>query len=384
MARAVIAMFYEWDLRDGRSRSSQRSIALNPNDAESHLFYFWLPRDAAPDGGGAGADRDRRRARSTVGHRHHAGRDPGLDRGSQCGRGDGAPQARSSSIRPSTWRGPSCRRCCSRRASGRPPAPCCPPPDELLPGATESAWPALVRVALGDTAGAQQITRRAAREAGPRRYVAKDLVATVRLALGDVNGALDDLERRRMSKAFSLILVGVYPLFRTLAREPRYPAAACPSRPAARILTQPRRWRAKFSSPAGSNASTVPAHEPHADLLRRYPDQVEHRRPLAPRHVGVSAGLTRQRQSVLPSVPFVPSQQRDLFLVIVPAEHQVGAALDDGALGRLGPREPPAIGDLAAHHVVMQHEHPAVGGRRARERGAGPLQLARQAGDPSR
>jgi hypothetical protein len=41
MARAVIAMFYDWDLATA-GREFERSIALNPNDAETHLFYFWL------------------------------------------------------------------------------------------------------------------------------------------------------------------------------------------------------------------------------------------------------------------------------------------------------------------------------------------------------
>ena len=61
-----------------------------------------------------------------------------------------------------------------------------------------------------------------------------------------------------------------------------------------------------------------------------------------PRHVGVGPRLADNdspsfRRSVL------PSQQRDLLLMIMPAEHQICAAVDDGALGRLGTRESPPV-----------------------------------------
>jgi len=96
-----------------------------------------------------------------------------------------------------------------------------PPPDDLQFGTSESAWPASVRVALGDTAGVRQSLAVLTRQAG-QRYVAKDLMATVKLALGDVPGALDLLEQAADERAFSLILVGVYPPYRALVREPRY------------------------------------------------------------------------------------------------------------------------------------------------------------------
>jgi len=98
-----------------------------------------------------------------------------------------------------------------------------PPVDEILPGATESAWPAMVRVALGDTAGAQRMLDQLL-ALGKQRYVTADLVATVRLALGDKRGALDDFERAAEERSFPLILVGVYPVYNSLANEPRFKA----------------------------------------------------------------------------------------------------------------------------------------------------------------
>ena len=59
---------------------------------------------------------------------------------------------------------------------------------------------------------------------GKQRYVTADLVATVRLALGDKRGALDDFERAAEERSFPLILVGVYPVYNSLANEPRFKA----------------------------------------------------------------------------------------------------------------------------------------------------------------
>jgi len=54
------------------------------------------------------------------------------------------------------------------------------------------------------------------------QYVSADLVAMVKLGLGDLSGALDELERGERERAFTLMLVGFYPPFRALNHEPRY------------------------------------------------------------------------------------------------------------------------------------------------------------------
>ena len=98
-----------------------------------------------------------------------------------------------------------------------------PSPDEVMPGSVESAFPALARTALGDTAGAHR-TLAVIDEMAATRYVATDLRALVALALGDVNGALDLLEKSVEERAFTTIFIGIYPPWRALKDQPRFKA----------------------------------------------------------------------------------------------------------------------------------------------------------------
>src|SRR5256885_5120424 len=50
------------------------------------------------------------------------------------------------------------------------------------------------------------------------------------------------------------------------------------------------------------------------------------------------------------------AQQVDLFLVIVPAEHQIRPALEDAALGLPPARQAHAPRQLASQHVVVHHQ----------------------------
>ena len=218
-ARAVIAFFYEWDLPKAEA-AFKRSIALNPNDAEAHLFYFWY----------LGTQNRTAEARAQI--ETASKLDPlsvivttrvGTIAWVQGRNADAERELRKALQLDPTFHMARGELAAVLLASGKRDAAraTLPPADELLVGSAESGWPAQVRVALGDTAGARQSLATLTRMA-ETQYVSADLVAMVRLALGDVTGALDELERGEKERAFTLILVGFYPPFRALADEPRY------------------------------------------------------------------------------------------------------------------------------------------------------------------
>jgi serine/threonine-protein kinase len=220
-ARAVIAMFYEWDLKLAR-REFDRSLALNPSDGEAHLFYHWLESME----GNEVAARTRIETAARL--------DPlsvivtmrvGTLAWFQGRYEDAEASLRKSLQFDSTFHMARAELGLVLLETGNRPAAraILPPPGEVLPGSVESAFPAIARVALGDTAGARR-TRAVIEEMAATRYVATDLRAMVTLALGDVNGALDLLERAMEERAFTMIFIGIYPPWRVLRNEPRFQA----------------------------------------------------------------------------------------------------------------------------------------------------------------
>lgn len=218
-ARAVIAMFYEWDLPLA-GREFERSIALNPSDAEAHLFYHWY---LATQG---------RMAESRAQIETAAALDPlsvitATRRGTLAwieGRNADAEKALREALQiDSTFYMARGELSVVLLALGKRDAAraVLPPADEILPGSVESAFPAIARAGLGDTAGVRR-TRAAIDALRGQRYVATDLRAAVTLVLGDVAGALDQLERAVDERAFTLIFLGIYPPWKALASEPRF------------------------------------------------------------------------------------------------------------------------------------------------------------------
>jgi serine/threonine-protein kinase len=218
-ARAVIAFFFEWDLPKAEAEF-ERSIALNPNDAEARLFYFWY----------LGTQNRTAEAREQI--ETAAKLDPlsvivrtrvGTMAWVQGRNADAERELRKALQLDSTFHMARGELGAVLLASGKRAAAraSLPPPEELLVGSMESGWPAIVRVALGDTAGARRSLAALERMA-KTQYVSADLVAVVRLALGDVPGALDELERGERERSFTLILMSFYPPLRALANEPRY------------------------------------------------------------------------------------------------------------------------------------------------------------------
>ena len=251
MARAVIAMFYEWDLATA-NREFERSIALNPSDAEARLFYFWL------------LAMQNRTAEARTQVETAARLDPlsvivttrvGTFAWFEGRHDDAETQFRRALQLDSTFymaraELPTVLLAAGKRNAARAALPA---PDELLVGTSESAWPVAVRVALGDTAGARHTLATLTRLAG-ERYVAKDLLATVRLSLGDTSEALDLWSRPRTNERFpsywsgSIRPTGLW--WASPGISGCWPGSGSRPKP-----DQLRRWRAKFSSPAGSKES---------------------------------------------------------------------------------------------------------------------------------
>jgi serine/threonine-protein kinase len=218
-ARAVIAFFYEWDLPKAEAEF-ERSIALNPNDAEAHLFYFWY----------LGTQNRTAEARQQI--ETAAKLDPlsvivttrvGTIAWVQGRYADAERELRKALQLDSTFHMARTELGSVLLASGKREAAraALPPAEELLVGSAESGWGAQVRVALGDTAGARR-SLATLNTMAKTQYVSADLVAMVKLGLGDLSGALDELERGERERAFTLMLVGFYPPFRALNHEPRY------------------------------------------------------------------------------------------------------------------------------------------------------------------
>ena len=219
MARAVIAMFYDWDWKIAGAEFA-RSLALNPSDAETRLFYSWY---------------------LVTQHRMSEARTQ-IEAASALDPLSVIVTARVGSMAwfedryevAETWLRkaldldstfyiakaelPGVLMALGRHREAQQALP---DPHDLRPGTSESGWPAQVRVDLGDSAGARTMLD-ALLEMQRTRYVTPDLIAMTRLALGDEDGAIKDLERAVDERAYTAIFLGTYPPFRRLHRDPRY------------------------------------------------------------------------------------------------------------------------------------------------------------------
>ena len=219
LARALIAMFYDWNWGLAEAEF-QRSIALNPSDAETRLFYSWY---------------------LVTQHRMSEAR-PQIETASSLDPLSVIVTARVGSMAwfenryevAETWLRkaldldstfyvakaelPGVLMALGRADEARKVLP---DPRDLRPGTSESGWPAQVRVDLGDTAGARTMLA-ALLESQRGRYVTPDVIAMVRLALGDEDGAIRDLDRAVDEHAYTAIFLGTYPPFRRLHRDPRF------------------------------------------------------------------------------------------------------------------------------------------------------------------
>jgi serine/threonine-protein kinase len=203
-------------------REFERSIALNPSDAEAHLFFHWLER------------LEGRKAEARTQIETASKLDPlsvivttrvGTLAWFEGRYGDAETWFRKALQLDSTFHMARGELALVLVANGQrgPARAALPPPDEILTGSVESAFPAVARVALGDTAGARR-SLRVIDSLSRKGYVSTDLRALVTLALGDVQGALDLLEQAMDERAFTMMFIGIYPPWRALAREPRFQA----------------------------------------------------------------------------------------------------------------------------------------------------------------
>jgi tetratricopeptide (TPR) repeat protein len=219
MARAVIAMFYDWDWKTAAAEF-ERSIALNPSDAEARLFYAWylVTRHRMAD---ARAQLDTATALDPLSVIITAR--VGTLAWFEGRYADAETQFRKAlELDPTFYLArtelPTVLMSQGKREAARAALPL---PEDVQPGTSESGWPAGVRVALGDTAGARR-SLAALTDLASRRYVSPDVMAIVMVALGDYPGALDQLDRAVEEHSFTVIFVGTYPPFRALAGDPRF------------------------------------------------------------------------------------------------------------------------------------------------------------------
>ena len=220
-ARAVIAMFYEWDLPLAR-REFEQSLALNPSDAEAHLFSYWLE---AMEGRMAEARKQVETASKLDPLSVVVTMRVGTLAWFEGRYRDAEAAIRRALQLDSTFHMARSELSIVLMDQGKRQAAraVLPPPEEIQPGSVESAFPAVVRAALGDTAGARR-TLAAIEALSAQRYVATDLRALAMLALGDRRGALDQLEMAYDERAFTMIFIGIYPPWRVLRNEPRFQA----------------------------------------------------------------------------------------------------------------------------------------------------------------
>ena len=219
MARAHVAMFYDWDWKLAEAEF-QQSIALNPNDAETRLFYSWY----------LVTQHRMREARTQI--EAASSLDPlsvivtarmGTMAWFEKRYGEAETWFRKALELDSTFHLARVELPTVLLALGRPgeARKALPDPHDLRPGTSESGWPAQVRVDLGDTAGARTMLD-ALLEMQQRQFVTPDVIGMVRLALGDADGAIKELERAVDEHAYTAIFLGTYPPFRRLHRDPRY------------------------------------------------------------------------------------------------------------------------------------------------------------------
>jgi tetratricopeptide (TPR) repeat protein len=214
----IVAMFYDWNWRTAGEHLA-RAVALNPSYAEGHLFYSWylLLRGSAAK---AQAEVDRAHTldqlsiviatrRATL--LQYTGRDaeaiPFLDEALELDSTFFHARVDLAAAFVATGQLDSARRVVPRAA--------------LYPGSGEAGMPAWVLVQLGDTAAARRLLREyeAARE---HTYVAADALAAMYAALGDSTRALDLLEKAAEERAFTLVFLANYPMFRSLHTSARF------------------------------------------------------------------------------------------------------------------------------------------------------------------
>ena len=218
-ARGVIAMFYDWDWQVAATEF-QRSIALNPSDAEAHLFFAWylvlqhrMPEAQSEISTAASLDPLSVIVTTRVGtmawfdHRY----------------AEAEVWTRKALELDSTFyiakvELPSILLAQGKREEARRALP---DPRDLRPGMNEAGWPAQVRVTVGDTAGAREILR-GLLEMRRERYVTADVIAIAKLALGDREGALVELERAVDERAFTAVVFDTWPPIHALEDDPRY------------------------------------------------------------------------------------------------------------------------------------------------------------------
>jgi len=214
----IVAMFYDWDWKTAGEHLG-RAVELNSSYAEGHLFYSWylLLR-------GRGAD-----ARTEVNRAHaldqlsvviatrratmlqYTGRDaeaiPFLHEALELDSTFFHARADLSAAFVATGQPDSARRVVPRAA--------------LFPGSGEAGMPSWVLVQLGDTATARRILGdyEAERE---HTYVAADALAAMYAALGDSTRALDLLEQAAQERAFTLVFLANYPMFKSLHNSARF------------------------------------------------------------------------------------------------------------------------------------------------------------------
>ena len=214
----IVAMFYDWNWATA-GQHLRRAIELNPSYAEGHLFYGWY---LLLKGRGAEARDELARAhaldqlsiviatrRATM--LQSAGRDaeaiPFLHEALELDSTFFHARADLAAAFVATGQLDSARRVVPRTA--------------LYPGSGEAGMPAWVLVQLGDTATARRLLRdyEATRE---HAYVAADALAAMYAALGDSTRALDLLETAAQERAFTLVFLANYPMFKSLHHSARF------------------------------------------------------------------------------------------------------------------------------------------------------------------
>ena len=214
----IVAIFYDWDW-PAAGKHLARAVELNPSYAEGHLFYAWylLLRGRVAD---AQAEIARAHALDQLSVVIAARRGTMM----QYARRDAEaiPFFREALELDSTFFHARADLAAAFVATGQPDsARRVVPRSTLFPGSGEAGMPAWVLVQLGDTAAARQSLRdyEAARE---HTYVAADALAAIYASLGDSTRALDLLEKAAEERAFTLVFLANYPMFRSLHKSARF------------------------------------------------------------------------------------------------------------------------------------------------------------------
>jgi serine/threonine protein kinase/tetratricopeptide (TPR) repeat protein len=214
----IVAIFYDWDW-PAAAKHLARAVELNPSYAEGHLFYAWY---LLLRGRSAEAEAEIARAHAldqlsvVIAARRgtmlqYAGRDA-----------EAIPFFREALELDSTFFHARADLAAAYVATGQPDsARRVVPRTALFPGSGEAGMPVWVLVQLGDTAAARQSLRdyEATRE---HTYVAADALAAMYASLGDSTRALELLEQASEERAFTLVFLANYPMFRSLYKSARF------------------------------------------------------------------------------------------------------------------------------------------------------------------